>query len=290
MQANKEYESVWTHLHCTPFRLGFVDAGGVNTRYIEAGDPSASVVVMLHGTGGSWETFCKNIAAHAAHFRVLALDMVGNGFSGKPDIDYEIPVYVEHLRKFMMAMGVQKASLVGVSLGAWVAVKFASLHPEMTEKVTLMAASGLIANKETMQRIRGERSKAAETPTWESVSGIFKNLLHDPSTNLADLVAVRLLFYRLPEAKRAMAHILCLQDYEVRVRNLLTEAEWSSIQAPVLVIGSVDHDDDYLKTAKRVSGLLPRAKYVEMAGVNHWGHFEKPEVFNALILKFLQDA
>lgn len=287
MSERKEYESVWTHLYRTPFRLGFVDAGGVRTRYLEAGDPEAPALVMLHGTGGSFETFCKNIAAHAAHFRVLAPDMVGNGFSGKPDIDYEIPVYVRHVLDFMDALGVRRASFVGVSLGAWVAVKLASMHPERVDKLTLLAASGLIANRETMQRIRSQRSRATETPTWDGVRAIFNNLLHDPATLIDDVVAVRLLSYRLPEAKQAMAHILCLQDYGIRVRNLLSEDEWRAIKAPVLLIAAVDHDDDYLKTAKRVATLLPNARYVEMPGVNHWGHFEKPEAFNEINLRFL---
>jgi pimeloyl-ACP methyl ester carboxylesterase len=78
------YESIWSHLSTVAFRQGWLDAGGVKTRYAQAGDLDARAVIMLHGTGGTWEAFCATLGEHAKHFNCYAIDMVGSGYSEKP--------------------------------------------------------------------------------------------------------------------------------------------------------------------------------------------------------------
>ncbi len=56
----------------TPFRRGWVDAGGIKTRFVQTGDESKPPLVMLHGTAGSLENFAANTAAHAMHFNCIA--------------------------------------------------------------------------------------------------------------------------------------------------------------------------------------------------------------------------
>jgi 2-hydroxy-6-oxonona-2,4-dienedioate hydrolase len=282
-----DYRSIWSHLYQTSFRQGFIDAGGVRTRYVQAGRPDAPALLMLHGTGGSWEAFCANLGPHAEHFNCYAIDMVGNGFSDKPDIDYEIPVYVEHVKNFAAAVGLKRVSIIGVSLGAWIAVRFAVTHPQLIDKLTLMSPSGLLLNLQSMQSTRGERSKAADEPSWENIKLIFQTLIHDPNNRIDDLIALRQALYRQPGAKAAMAHVLVLQDPEVRKRNLVTEAEWRGIQAPALIIGSVDDPNIFLDTARQASTLMPNARYVEMRHVGHWPQFEDPAIFNKINLDFL---
>ena len=111
------YRSIWLDLQQASFRQGWVNAGGIRTRYAQAGRAGAPALMMLHGTAGSWEAFCRNLEAHAEHFDCYAIDMIGSGFSDKPDRDYEIPDYVEHAKNFMDAMNIGRASFIGVSLG-----------------------------------------------------------------------------------------------------------------------------------------------------------------------------
>ena len=113
-----EHRSIWGHLMRTSFQQGWVDVAGVRTRYVQAGPADAPAVVMLHGTASSWECFSANLHQHSKHFNCYAIDMVGSGLTDKPDYDYEIPVYVAHVRGFMAAMNIKRASLIGVSLGA----------------------------------------------------------------------------------------------------------------------------------------------------------------------------
>ena len=74
-------------------------------------------LIFLHGTGGHAEAYVRNLAAHAAHFDTYAIDMLGHGYTSKPDYDYEIPRYIEHLLGFLDARGIERVSLSGESLG-----------------------------------------------------------------------------------------------------------------------------------------------------------------------------
>lgn len=285
---NAAYRSIWSHLRTVSFRQGWIDAGGVNTRYVQAGPADAPAVIMLHGTGGSWEGFCANLGAHAEHFNCYAIDLVGSGFSGKPDVDYEIPVYVEHVRNFMRAVGLQRASLIGVSLGAWISARFALTHPDLTDKITLISASGLLTDGQTLSSIKSHRYKAVDDPSWQNVGAVFTQLIHDPANRIDDLVSVRQAVYRLPGMRRTMEHILCLQEPQIRQRNLIAEEEWRRIQAPTLLIGAVDHEDVFLETARRVSKWIPHARYVEIRHSAHWPQFEAPDAFNPVSIEFLR--
>src|ERR1700730_2667087 len=110
--------SIWTDLRNLPFQQTFYDAKGIRTRVIQAGGGEA--LIFLHGTGGHAEAFTRNIAAHAKHFRVVSMDMIGHGYTDAPDVEYSMDLLVEHLGNTIDAMGLKTVSLCGESLGAMV--------------------------------------------------------------------------------------------------------------------------------------------------------------------------
>jgi 2-hydroxy-6-oxonona-2,4-dienedioate hydrolase len=282
-----EYRSIWTALRQVSFTQGWVDAGGVSTRYAMAGPADAPVILMLHGTGGHWETFAFNIGPLSKHFRCVAIDMVGNGFSDKPDIDYEVSVYVDHAFATLDALGIERASLMGTSLGSWVAARSALTHPDRVENLILMSPAGLIATKSNMERIRAERTAAVDNPTWDVIKALFDHLIAEEKNRIPDIVAVRQAIYRLPETRQVIDHVLVLQEPEVRDRNLISEKEWAEITVPTLVIASGKDYSEYESTARRVSSLMPDTEVLEMPNVRHWPHFEDPDVFNDAVTRFL---
>lgn len=282
------FRSLWTELRQVAFRQDWVDVGGVSTRYAAAGPDDAPAVVMLHGTGGHWETFAANLGPYSEHFRCVALDMVGNGFSDKPDYDYDIPCYVDHVVGTMDALRIDRASFLGVSLGSWVAARLAIDHPSRIDKLVFMSTAGMVATKSNMARIRAQRTQAVDNPSWESIKAMFDHLIEDERNRIPDLVALRQSIYALPEMKATMNHILVLQDPEVRDRNLIPESAWSGIQAPALVIASGKDHNEYENTSRRAAELMPNAELLEMPHVKHWPHFEDPATFNDASLRFLR--
>jgi pimeloyl-ACP methyl ester carboxylesterase len=288
MPVEKPFESIWTHLYHVAFRHGWIDVDGVKTRYIQAGNPNAPAVLMLHGTGGSWEAFCANVGAHSVDFNCFAFDALGSGFTDKPNRDYQIADYVEHVRGFMQAVGVEHASLIGISLGSWIAAQFALTYPEKVRSLTLNAVFGLMADAEDMKGILARRNKAHGDPSWENVRGIFASLIHDDSRRLDDFVAIRQAAFRQPQMQRAYEHILSVLGTHLEA-NLIPAEQWRRIRAPTLVVYSVDDRPIFLKTAEEVAKLIPHARTLKLEKIGHWPQFEVFETFNEHNLKFLHE-
>ena len=279
------YRSIW--LADVPFSQSFVDVDGVRTRVVQAGSPDLPHLVLLHGTGGHWETFALNLGVLSQHFHCVGLDMVGNGFTDKPDHDYEIPVYVRHVLGTMDALGVDHASLIGMSLGAWVAARIAVDHPGRLDRLILMSPAGMEASAANMARIRAERTRAVDDPSWESIKAVFDHLIADERNRMPDVIALRQAIYRLPETRDSIDHLLILQDPEVRQRNLISADDYRSIKAPTLVVASGKDVGVYQDTAKAVAELIPDARVLDMPEVKHWPHFEDPGLFTPAAVEFL---
>lgn len=284
-----DYRSLWsTYLYDLSFTQGFIDAGGVRTRYVQAGPKDAPAVIMLHGTGGSWENWCANIPYLSKHFNCVAFDMVGSGLTAKPDLDYEMPIYMAQLLGVIDKLSLRKVSIIGLSMGGWIGSAFAARHSELVDKLILLSSSGMIVDEANSARIQQSRSSAVGNPTFESISTVFRTLIHDESKRMADLIALRLNIYSKPEMKIGMQHIVAMQGGEIRDRNLLREEDWRSIKAPCLVIASLADRDVYLRTAEKIQEWVPNARLLKLEGVGHWIQYEAQDIFNKTALEFLR--
>lgn len=284
-----EYRSVWNYLAQVPFRQGYVEADGLKTRYIEAGQPGAQPLVLLHGTGGHWEAFCANIGPLSEHFHVYALDMMGCGFTDKPDKPYEVKDYAQHVAAFMARMGIARAAFIGVSLGSWVTTYLALHHPALVERMVLVAPTGYFPLDPALKQAAKVRGKSADKPSWDNAKAVLARLFFNPDDVMDDLVAVRLRVYSHPDIARIMPRMLTLLDEDMRLRNNFSEEQWRSIQTPTLLIENVDTDDVFLRTARKVVTLMPQASAVPVHKASHWAQFEQPEAFNRIALDFLQE-
>lgn len=284
-----EYTSIWLMLDELEFCQRFLDVDGVRTRVALAGPEDGHPVVLLHGTGGHWETFAPTIPALSGRFRCVAIDMIGNGFTDKPDYDYEISVYVDHVLGVLKQLGVEHAHFIGMSLGAWVSARMAQQHPDVVDHLILMSPAGLIATASNMERIRAERTQAVDNPDWESIKAMFNHLIAEEERRLPDLIGLRQAIYRRDDTRATIDHLLILQDEKARERNLLTEDEWRSISSPTMIVASGKDHGEYQSTARRAAGLIPGSQVFEMAEVRHWPHFEDPDAFNRAALAFLED-
>lgn len=281
---------LWPEIAAGRLRLDYADAGGVRTRFVEAGDRSASeAVVFIPGTGGHLEAFTRNLLPHAQRHRTLALDMIGHGFTDKPDHDYEIRHYVRHLLDFADAMGIERLHVHGESLGGWIAAQFAIDHPARVASLTLNTAGGLNTDPAVMKRVYDVTMKAVAEASPATVRARLEWLMNDPSRVTDDLVELRLKIYTQPGFVDAMRHILCLQDMEIRMRNVLSDETLARIEAPTLVIWT-DHDPTApIATGERFVAAIPNAEpLVIMQDCAHWPQWERADDFNRLHLDFLQ--
>lgn len=281
------HESVWSDLQGVSFTQGYLDARGVRTRYLHAGDPGKPTLVLLHGSGGHAEAYVRNLEAHAEHFSTWSIDMLGHGYTDKPGHPLEVAHYVDHLLAVFDAIGADKVYLSGESLGGWVAARAASDHPERVERLVLNTAGGSQADPEVMKRIITLSMAAAENPDWETVQARIKWLMADKSKGYDDIVASRQKVYQQPGFDAAMSDIMALQDPEIRARNLLGAAEYGAIKAPTLVLWTSDDPTADVSEGRRISEMIPGARFEVMPGCGHWPQYEDPKTFDRLHIDFL---
>lgn len=279
---------LWPELAQGSFSLGYVDVHGIRTRCLSAGRGDGPPLIFLHGSGGHLEAYQRNILPHAEHMRVFAIDMLGHGFTDKPDHDYEIVHYVDHLAAFCDTQGFQRVFLSGESLGGWVAARFAIQHPERVAKLVLNTSGGLTADLAVMERLRTLSLNAVRHPDREAVRKRLEWLMHDPKIVTDDLVEMRYRIYTQPGAERMMEHIVSLQIMEIRRRNMIPIADLKRIEAPTLVIWT-DHDPTgKVDVGETFAREIPDARLIVMTECGHWPQYEDAATFNRVHLEFLK--
>lgn len=122
----------------------FVTVGAHRLSYQEAGPAGAPVVLLVHGLASdsdTWELAIPLLAAHG--LRVIALDLLGHGDSDKPAGTYLLDDFADSLHGFLAALGIEKATICGHSLGGAIAVHFGYHYPDAVERLVLVSAGGL---------------------------------------------------------------------------------------------------------------------------------------------------
>lgn len=114
---------------------------GRSLAYAEAG--SGSVLLLIHGMGGSFENWQEVIEPLARHHTVIAPDLPGHGSSEVGSGDYSVGALASGLRDLLIALGHERATIVGHSLGGGIAMQFAYQFPEMVERLVLVSSGGL---------------------------------------------------------------------------------------------------------------------------------------------------
>jgi len=281
------YKSIWSDLNGVTFSQGYVQVGDVNTRYLCAGEKKLPTLVFLHGTGGHAEAYVRNLSAHSEHFRTFALDMLGHGLTDKPDYDYTIPRYLDHLAGFLDAIGVDKVSLSGESLGGWVAAHFAVHYPERVERLVLNTAGGDKIDPEALARVRQSTLDAVEDPSWERIKARLQWLVYNKEDMHDDIVACRQAIYMQPTMRDGVERILTMHTPAARRRYALSAEQWASIKAPTLVLWTSHDPTANVEVGEQLAAKIPGAHFHVMQDCGHWPQFEDAPTFNQVHLEFL---
>ncbi len=280
---------VWVALSSTAHAISYVQAGPWRTRVLQAGPAGGEPLILMAGTGGHLEAYAHNIPAFARRHRVIAYDYPGHGHTTHATADLELPDYVEHLNGLMDALGIDSAHLNGESLGGWVAVKFAAAHPARARKLVLNTPGGTMARPEVMERIRSLSQAAADDPTEERIRARLEWLMADPATVTDELVAIRQAIYAQPGFAASMRHILCLQDPEIRRRNLITDHELAAVPGPALVVWTSNDPSGPAGAGLDMAEKINGGRFELITGAGHWPQWEQREKFNELVLAFLAE-
>lgn len=119
---------------------------GINVRYAEQGNPSGPRVIMLHGYGDSWFSFNRILPLMDRKFHIYILDQRGHGDSDRPASGYTFSDFAGDVLAFMDAKGLKKVSIVGHSMGSFVAQHVAARAPERVSRLVLIGSATSVNN------------------------------------------------------------------------------------------------------------------------------------------------
>ncbi len=136
-------------------RFGRIPLGtGVTLHYAEGGEKAGTPVVFLHGYVDSWRSFVRVIEALLPVRRAVALDLRGHGDSDKPECCYTMEDFTRDLLLFMDALGLDRANLVGHSMGSFIAQSFAARFPGRVERLILISSAPSGAGNAVLREIK----------------------------------------------------------------------------------------------------------------------------------------
>jgi pimeloyl-ACP methyl ester carboxylesterase len=283
----------------TPWRSSFVRVNGLKTHYVEAGDGEPLVLVHGGGPGASGEHgFRQNIPAFARHFRVLALDLIGYGFTDKPPITYWEQPMAEHLAGFIETLCLEKIRLLGNSMGAYVTAKYALDHPDNVVKL-LFVSSATIATAMGIPRTETEGMKAMvamrDEVTAEKMRRFLETLCHDRAGITDELVDSRVRLAQLPgaqESQRSHGAVRARLRTDPNLRQIFDLTHrLPKVTIPMCLVWGKEDRFAPVDQAYALQKLLPNL--AELHVLDRSGHqCQNDEVdrFNEVALKFFLSA
>lgn len=251
-------------------------ANGLRFAYVEQGERDGPVMLMLHGYTDSHRSFDVLRPHLPESWRVIALTQRGHGRSDKPAAGYDIASLAADVPAFLDAIGVERALIVGHSMGASVALRVAAEFPG---RVTGLALIGAFAS---FNDNPGVAELSAQVETFESIDPDFA-LAFQEST-FAKMIPQRFLDTIVAESLRCPAHVwrgalsgVIASDSIAAARRCL---------APVLLVRGAD--DAFVPGSDQVKlrNALPSARLHTLAGIGHAPHWEAPETTANLLRAF----
>jgi len=262
----------------------FIDLDGHSTHYIEKGE--GEPVILLHGWFHDWQMWSKNIDALAKSFKVYANDLWGFGYSTREPMDYGYPLYADQLLKLMNALNIERASLIGQSMGGGTSTLFCTEHRERVNKIVLVASAGLPNPPLLMTKIAclpriGELLFGLKG----SRRGILKTVFIHHKESIADGYFEDLTrFQQIRGTTEALLRSLRQNFFD----KLLNEIDkLGEMNVPILLVWGRYDKSISPEIGYRMHKILKgsRLKILDQAG--HCPNYEQSAKFNQVVLDFL---
>ena len=263
-----------------------VEVDGVRLHYVEAG--SGPTLLLLHGLNGSTFSFRLLVPYLTPHFRTIALDLMGFGYSDRPKHrEYSLVAQARLVAGFLDALGIEKASVLGHSLGGAVAIHLALDCPERVERLILVSS---VSDSETRRGLRSSRLVRPLLP----VVAVFtvqnqrfrrmslRSACYDPAFVTPEILEG----YMAPT--RVRGHLRALGSLMVdRRRDGVVDL--TAITQPTLILwGAADR---WLPAShgERLRELVPNSQMTVIENAGHLVLEEQPEKSAEAVVDFLRE-
>jgi 2-hydroxy-6-oxonona-2,4-dienedioate hydrolase/2,6-dioxo-6-phenylhexa-3-enoate hydrolase len=266
----------------------YAQAGDIRVHYNEVGEGDA--VIFLHGGGPgatSWSNFFKNVGAVSEQYRCLLVDQPGFGKSDSVTMaEPRNTVNARAVKDLMDALGIEKASLIGNSMGGATSITFAIDYPDRIDKLIIMGSGGggsppLFAPSPTEGiKILNE---VFETPSVEGLRRLINVMLFDGS-----MVPDEVLEQRFKTIMDNPDHLTARRNSVTTQRDV--SVQLAGIGAPTLVLHGRNDRVVPLENGLRLVSSIPNSRLVVLNQCGHWAQYEHSDVFNRLVTDFLANS
>jgi pimeloyl-ACP methyl ester carboxylesterase len=269
-----------------------VEVVGSKVNYVEMGN--GSPLLFVHGLSGAWQNWLENIPHFARAHRVVAVDLPGFGSSAMPSWEISIPAYGRFLRDFCERLAIRRCSLVGNSMGGFIATEVAITDPDRVDDLVLVSAAGITwaqARREPaamMARVGRAAAPLAMRFHMQGIKrrrlrkGYFQGVFFDPEGLRREM-----LWENIVPALHSAGYydaLTTLWGYDIRHRL-------EEIEVPTLIVWG--RNDRVVPVPAALSYKKRIGDNAELIIFDHCGHvpqIERPTRFNRVVEGFLDRA
>lgn len=256
---------------------------------------SGPAVLLLHGIGDSSAAWERLIPELAAHYTVIAPDLLGHGESAKPRADYSVAAYANGMRDLLDVLDVESATVVGHSLGGGVAAQFAYQYPERCDRLVLVASGGV--GPEVNPALRLASLPGSELALWplrfpitRPVAWVFTELLQRSGTDIGlDAHNLRRVVNNMPDVESRGAFSRTLRsvvDWRGQVVTMRDRA-YLTDGIPVMLIWGTRDAVIPVEHAPLALAAVPEARLELFEDAGHFPHHSDPDRFVEVLVDFI---
>lgn len=242
--------------------------------YLEAGKGPA--VVIIHGVGGHKEDWAGVVATLANTHHVFAIDMLGFGQSSKTGDDLSMPVQARAIRALLDAQHIERATLVGNSVGGWVATTFAATYPERTARLVIIDAAGFKAMFEGPPPVNFDPNNVAD------MNKLVHVVINSPLADAPGFAEKAFRSY-VDSGEKAISAIWG----KSLVSSPRLEELFPKVQAPTVILWGQDDRLFPSILAEAFKAQIKGARVEMIPNAGHFPHLDQPQATQAAIVRAL---
>jgi pimeloyl-ACP methyl ester carboxylesterase len=259
---------------------------------------SGPPVVLIHGmlnSSSHWQSVAESLAAN---YTVVAPDLLGHGDSAAPRGDYSLGAHAASIRDLLAAIGIDRASIVGHSLGGGVAMQFFYQFPQRVERLALVSSGGL--GREVSPLLRTAALPGMSALLSLTIHPRLLGALRGSGTHLRQrglgvgvylqAIARALRPLENSDARQAFLHTL-RAVIDIHGQRVSATDRLGLLEAiPTMIVWGERDRTIPIEHGRRAHAAIPHSSFRTIPGVAHFPHLEDPQALSALLLEFLAET
>jgi pimeloyl-ACP methyl ester carboxylesterase len=265
----------------------------VEIAYVDEGDPTLETLVLVHGMASAIPVWRKNIRDLKRHYRCIALDLPGHGYSSKGNFPYTMEFFADVLLAFIKRLGLRSVNVAGHSMGSQIACVAALKEPELISRMILASPAGFepysAIDKQLLINLSASTVAMGQAFTKHKL-----NFLMGFCNNFQEAgeLAARIPIYKKDAAQFGRLMLKCI---EAMLLESVCDVMGNIRQPCLIILGSDDivspyqfiHGEKYVQTVRMEASKIRSNKVVVFNPCGHFTQYQRPKLFNKEVMNFL---